>query len=46
MFHDFFIVAVVGLDKVIDSDPVRAGLEVTLVRHPRFCSVRVCMPSA
>ncbi|CAL4922726.1 unnamed protein product [Urochloa decumbens] len=41
MFHDFYIVAVVGLGTAVDFDPARAGLEVTLVRHPRFCSVRV-----
>ncbi|RLN40791.1 O-acyltransferase WSD1-like [Panicum miliaceum] len=41
MFHDFYIVAVVGLGAPIDFDPARAGLEVTLVRHPRFTSIRV-----
>ncbi|CAN6295050.1 unnamed protein product [Urochloa humidicola] len=41
MFHDFYIVAVVGLGTPIDFDPARAGLEATLVRHPRFSSIRV-----
>ncbi|CAN6312706.1 unnamed protein product [Urochloa humidicola] len=41
MFQDLYIVAVVGLGTAIDCDLVRAGLEVTFVRHPRFCSVRV-----
>ncbi|RCV44735.1 hypothetical protein SETIT_9G398600v2 [Setaria italica] len=41
MFHDFYIVAVVGLGAPIDFEPARAGLEVTLVRHPRFSSIRV-----
>jgi hypothetical protein len=46
MFHDFYIVAVVGLGTPIDFHPARAGLEVTLVRHPRFSSIRVrCAPS-
>ncbi|CAN6289402.1 unnamed protein product [Urochloa humidicola] len=34
MFHDFYIVAVVGLGAPIDLEPARAGLEVTVVRHP------------
>ncbi|KAK3147200.1 hypothetical protein QOZ80_3BG0279380 [Eleusine coracana subsp. coracana] len=41
MFHDFYIVAVVGLATPIDFAASRAGLEVTIVRHPRFCSIRV-----
>ncbi|CAL4930927.1 unnamed protein product [Urochloa decumbens] len=41
MFHDFYIVAVIGLGTPIDFEPARAGLEVTLVRHPRFSSIRV-----
>ncbi|CAL4922725.1 unnamed protein product [Urochloa decumbens] len=41
MFHDLYIVSVVGLGAAIDLDPVRAGLEVTLAGHPRFRSVRV-----
>ncbi|CAN6306583.1 unnamed protein product [Urochloa humidicola] len=41
MFHDFYIVAVVGLGTPIDFHPARAGLEATLVRHPRFSSIRV-----
>ncbi|WVZ56981.1 hypothetical protein U9M48_007436 [Paspalum notatum var. saurae] len=41
MFQDFYIVSVVGCGTPIDFDPARAGLEVTLARHPRFCSIRV-----
>ncbi|TVU46996.1 hypothetical protein EJB05_06570, partial [Eragrostis curvula] len=41
MFHDFYIVAVLGVATPIDLDTTRAGLEATLVRHPRFCSIRV-----
>ncbi|CAL4979176.1 unnamed protein product [Urochloa decumbens] len=41
MFNDLYIVAVVGLATPIDVEPARAGLEVTLVRHPRFSSIRV-----
>ncbi|CAO2142550.1 unnamed protein product [Urochloa humidicola] len=41
MFNDLYIVTVVGLATPIDVEPARAGLEVTLVRHPRFSSIRV-----
>jgi len=41
MFHDFYIVAVLGLGKPIDLEPARAGVGATLARHPRFCSIRV-----
>ncbi|CAL4983131.1 unnamed protein product [Urochloa decumbens] len=41
MFNDLYIIAVVGLAAPIDVEPARAGLEVTLVRHPRFSSIRV-----
>ncbi|CAO2150896.1 unnamed protein product [Urochloa humidicola] len=41
MFNDLYIVAIVGLAAPIDIEPARAGLEVTLVRHPRFSSIRV-----
>ncbi|CAN6363567.1 unnamed protein product [Urochloa humidicola] len=41
MFNDLYIIAVVGLATPIDVEPARVGLEVTLVRHPRFCSIRV-----
>ncbi|OEL16934.1 O-acyltransferase WSD1 [Dichanthelium oligosanthes] len=40
MTSDLYIVAVLGLDAPIDLQQARAGLEVTLVRHPRFCSIR------
>ncbi|XP_062180545.1 wax ester synthase/diacylglycerol acyltransferase 11-like [Phragmites australis] len=36
-----YIVAVIGLGSAVDVAAVRAGLEATLVRHPRFCSVQV-----
>ncbi|KAK3138050.1 hypothetical protein QOZ80_5AG0363820 [Eleusine coracana subsp. coracana] len=35
------IVAVIGLGKAVDVAAARRGLEATLVRHPRFCSVQV-----
>nr|TKV96012.1 hypothetical protein SEVIR_9G401800v2 [Setaria viridis] len=41
MFHDFCIVAVVGLCKAIDSDPVRAGLEVLDGPEPRWVRTTV-----
>ncbi|CAN6373241.1 unnamed protein product [Urochloa humidicola] len=41
MFNDLYIVTVVGLAAPIEVEPARAGLEVTLVRHPRFSSIRV-----
>ncbi|CAO2149901.1 unnamed protein product [Urochloa humidicola] len=41
MFNDLYIVTVVGLAAPIDVEPARAGLEVTVVRHPRFSSIRV-----
>lgn len=40
-----YIVAVIGLGKPVDVAAARAGLEATLVRHPRFCSVQVRAPS-
>ncbi|XP_040380146.1 O-acyltransferase WSD1-like isoform X2 [Oryza brachyantha] len=36
-----YIVAVIGLGSSVDVAAARAGLEATLVRHPRFCSVQV-----
>ncbi|TKW02043.1 hypothetical protein SEVIR_8G226000v4 [Setaria viridis] len=41
LYGDFCIVAVVGLAAPIDIELARAGLEVTLVRHPRFSSIHV-----
>lgn len=35
------IVSVMGCGKRIDVDAIKAGLEVTLVRHPRFSSIQV-----
>ncbi|KAJ6851276.1 O-acyltransferase WSD1-like [Iris pallida] len=35
------IVSIMGMSKRIDVDTVKAGLEETLVRHPRFSSVLV-----
>ncbi|KAF0926240.1 hypothetical protein E2562_022069 [Oryza meyeriana var. granulata] len=35
-----YIVAVIGLGSRVDVAAARAGLEATLVRHPRFCSVQ------
>ncbi|KAL6610627.1 hypothetical protein ACP70R_040596 [Stipagrostis hirtigluma subsp. patula] len=35
-----YIVAVIGLGAAVDMAAMRAGLEATLVRHPRFCSVQ------
>jgi hypothetical protein len=37
-----YIVSVFGLGGAVDLPAVRAGLEATLARHPRFCSVQVC----
>jgi hypothetical protein len=36
-----YIVAIIGLGAAVDVAAARAGLEATLVRHPRFCSVQV-----
>lgn len=36
-----YIVAVIGLGARVDVEAARAGLEATLVRHPRFCSAQV-----
>ncbi|CAL5096178.1 unnamed protein product [Urochloa decumbens] len=36
-----YIVAVIGLGAPVDVEAARAGLEATLVRHPRFSSVQV-----
>ncbi|CAD6271268.1 unnamed protein product [Miscanthus lutarioriparius] len=36
-----YIVAVIGLGTVVDVAAARAGLEATLVRHPRFSSIQV-----
>uniref|UniRef100_A0ACD5TZT4 Uncharacterized protein n=2 Tax=Avena sativa TaxID=4498 RepID=A0ACD5TZT4_AVESA len=36
-----YIVALLGLGSPVDVAAVRAGLEATLVRHPRFSSVQV-----
>ncbi|WVZ99554.1 LOW QUALITY PROTEIN: hypothetical protein U9M48_044828 [Paspalum notatum var. saurae] len=38
---DIYIVAVLGLGKAVDVAAMRAGLEATLARHPRFSSVPV-----
>ncbi|KAL6620670.1 hypothetical protein ACP70R_035809 [Stipagrostis hirtigluma subsp. patula] len=35
-----YIVAAIGLGAAVDVAAARAGLEATLVRHPRFCSVQ------
>jgi hypothetical protein len=36
-----YIVAMIGLGAAVDVAAARDGLESTLVRHPRFCSVQV-----
>ncbi|XP_037406407.1 O-acyltransferase WSD1-like [Triticum dicoccoides] len=36
-----YIVSVFGLGARVDLAAVRAGLEATLARHPRFCSIQV-----
>uniref|UniRef100_A0ACD5TDV7 Uncharacterized protein n=1 Tax=Avena sativa TaxID=4498 RepID=A0ACD5TDV7_AVESA len=36
-----YIVALLGLGSPVDTAAMRAGLEATLVRHPRFSSVQV-----
>ncbi|KAL6848641.1 hypothetical protein ACP4OV_021224 [Aristida adscensionis] len=36
-----YIVAAIGLGSAFDVAAARAGLEATLARHPRFCSVQV-----
>ena len=36
-----YILSVFGLGGAVDLAAVRAGLEATLARHPRFCSVQV-----
>ncbi|CAO2146468.1 unnamed protein product [Urochloa humidicola] len=41
MPSDLYIVTVVGLATPVDAEQARAGLEVTLARHPRFCSIQV-----
>ncbi|XP_028554475.1 O-acyltransferase WSD1 [Dendrobium catenatum] len=35
------IIAILGMGKFIRADELKAGLEATLVRHPRFSSVQV-----
>jgi len=37
------IVSVFGLAAPVDLPALRAGVAATLARHPRFCSVQVCM---
>lgn len=48
LFHqrgfDCYIVAIMGYAKPIDVGVVKSGLEKTLVRHPRFCSIPVSVP--
>lgn len=39
------IVAVIGLGAAVDVAAARAGLEATLVHHPRFSSVQVRFPA-
>ncbi|KAL6620667.1 hypothetical protein ACP70R_035806 [Stipagrostis hirtigluma subsp. patula] len=36
-----YIVAAIGLGVAVDVVAARAGLEATLVCHPRFCSIQV-----
>uniref|UniRef100_A0A0D9V463 Uncharacterized protein n=1 Tax=Leersia perrieri TaxID=77586 RepID=A0A0D9V463_9ORYZ len=36
-----YIVCTFGLAKPVDLPAVRAGIEATLARHPRFCSIQV-----
>lgn len=36
-----YIVAVIGLGTAVDVAAARAGMEATLVRHPRFSSIQV-----
>jgi hypothetical protein len=36
-----YIVSVLGLGGAVDLPIVRAGLQATLARHPRFCSLQV-----
>ncbi|XP_064959300.1 wax ester synthase/diacylglycerol acyltransferase 11-like [Musa acuminata AAA Group] len=47
LFHqrgfDCYIVAIMGYAKPIDVGVVKSGLEKTLVRHPRFCSIPVVL---
>jgi hypothetical protein len=43
MLNDFCIVTVIGLAVPIDIELARAGLEVTLVRHPRFSCIHVSL---
>ncbi|KAJ8485896.1 hypothetical protein OPV22_018381 [Ensete ventricosum] len=47
LFHqrgfDCYIVAIMGCAKPIDVGVVKSGLEKTLVRHPRFCSIPVVL---
>ncbi|PKU70381.1 hypothetical protein MA16_Dca007133 [Dendrobium catenatum] len=38
------IIAILGMGKFIRADELKAGLEATLVRHPRFSSVQVRSP--
>ncbi|PKA53336.1 O-acyltransferase WSD1 [Apostasia shenzhenica] len=35
------IIAILGFGKIVGAEEVKAGLEATLVRHPRFSSVQV-----
>ncbi|KAI0522914.1 hypothetical protein KFK09_005303 [Dendrobium nobile] len=38
------IIAILGMGKFIRADDLKAGLEATLVRHPRFSSLQVRFP--
>ncbi|KAK8960694.1 O-acyltransferase WSD1 [Platanthera guangdongensis] len=39
------IIAILGFAKIIAADEMKAGLQATLVRHPRFSSVQVSQNS-
>lgn len=43
LYQDIYILVVMGLSAPIDICDLRASLEATLVQHPRFCSIRVCV---
>lgn len=45
LFQDIHILLVIGLEAPFDISNFRAGIEATLVQHPRFCSIRVCVPA-
>lgn len=49
MFHtkgfNCFVIAVIGMSTEVDVELVKLGLTQTLLKHPRFSSIMVCVLS-